>query len=75
MAKIKPDPSGSLGRRTRHENPKAKDVLEALAEEETKRIFVHLPKSLHKKLKRRTVEDETTITALTIEALTQYLDK
>ena len=74
MAKGKPDAGASLGRRTRHENPKAQQVLDSLAEEETQRLHVFIPKSMHQKLKRRAFEGETTISAETIEALRQYLE-
>ncbi|HEV2125675.1 MAG TPA: hypothetical protein VGW38_23220 [Chloroflexota bacterium] len=73
MSKFKPDASQSLGRRSRHQNPKADKVRAALQEEEKKRLHVHIPASLHQKLKLRAVTEERDMTELVTEALESYL--
>lgn len=74
MSKFKPDPSQSLGRRSIHSHPKADQVVQSLAKEETKRLHVHIPSSLHKQLKLRAAEEETDMTAVVVKALTAYLN-
>ena len=73
MSKFKPDASQSLGRRSSHRNPKTEKVLAALHEEEKKRLHVHIPASLHTKLKMKAVQDDTDMTAVVTAALANYL--
>lgn len=73
MPKFKPDANQSLSRRSRHENPKAEQVLASLQEEDKKRLHVHIPASLHHKLKLRAVEQDTDMTAVVVEALNKHL--
>lgn len=73
MSKFKPDASQSLGRRSGHRNPKAEEVLATLQEEEKKRLHVHIPASLHRKLKMKAVQEETDMTAVVVEALEAHL--
>ena len=74
MSKFKPDASRSLSRRSTHQNPKVEKVLAALQEEEKKRLHVHIPASLHKRLKLRAVERGEDMTAIVIDALSAHLD-
>jgi len=48
-------------------------VIALLQEEEKKRLHVHIPASLHTKLKIRAVEQGRDMTAVVIDALTDYL--
>ena len=74
MPSFKPDPTQSLGRRSAHRNPKADTILADLQAEDKKRLHVHIPASLHRKLKLRAAADETDMTELVTQALTTYLD-
>lgn len=74
MPKYKPDARQSLSRRSSHNNPKADTVLAALQKEETRRLHAHIPASLHKRLKLRAVEQGRDMTAVVVEALSEYLD-
>lgn len=73
MSKFKPDASQSLSRRGAHQNPQVEKVLAALHEEDKKRLHVHIPVSLHRKLRLKSVEEERDMTALVIDALSAYL--
>ncbi len=73
MSKFRPDASQSLGRRSTHRNPDREKVIAVLQEEEKKRLHVHIPASLHTKLKIRAVEQGRDMTAVVIDALTDYL--
>ena len=73
MSKFKPDATQSLGRRSSHQNPNAEKVLAAVQEEEKKRLHVHIPASLYRKLKLRAVDDDSDMTTVVIDALSRHL--
>ena len=74
MPKYKPEVSASLGRRSKHKNPKLDAVVTAVQEEEKKRLHAFIPASLHQKLKLKAVTQERDMTELVIEALEVYLN-
>jgi hypothetical protein len=50
-------------------------TLAALRDEDKVRLNADIPKALYRRVKQRALDDEMTITKLTLNALTQYLSK
>jgi predicted HicB family RNase H-like nuclease len=60
------------GRPTRKE--KIIDSVQKI-DEATIRMNVNIPKELHKKIKQKALDEDTTITELVIKAMNEYLSK
>ena len=75
MTKIIPDAQLVLGRRGAHRHPNHDQVVAQVREEETRRLHVHLPASLHKALKLHAVQQDRDMKAVVIEAITAHLRK
>ena len=75
MTKIVPDAQLVLGRREAHRHPHHDQVVAQVQEEETQRLHVHLPASLHKALKLHAIQQDRDMKAVVIEALTAHLRK
>lgn len=57
-----------------HQHPKVKDVSKVTTKEETSRLNADLPKSFYLKVKVFAMENDMSITDVTKEALTQYME-
>lgn len=75
MTKFTPDAQLVLGRRGAHQHPDHAQVVAQVQEEDTRRLHVILPASLHKALKLHAVQEDLDMRAVVIEAITSHLRK
>jgi len=61
-------------KRQKEKSAKAKEQEEKLREEPEHRFTADIPKSLHKRLRIRSAEEDRSMKAILVEALGRYLD-
>lgn len=60
---------------TRRDNDTKAKVLEDVSTEPSKRLNTEIPSGLHKEVKTRAAQEDTSITDIVIKALYEYLSK
>ncbi|MEL6499855.1 MAG: plasmid partition protein ParG [Cyanobacteria bacterium J06623_1] len=60
---------------TRRDRPDKDKAIEEATKPDTKRLNAEIPRELHSKLKTFAAQNETKITEVVIEAITEYLSK
>lgn len=73
--KLKHSTGAIIGKRSSHKHPGVDAVIDDVSREQTKRLAVDIPVSMHKRLKQMAVVEERKMRSVVIEALTVHLDK
>ncbi|MDV2998207.1 MAG: hypothetical protein N4J56_007912 [Chroococcidiopsis sp. SAG 2025] len=60
---------------SRRDNVQKQEALEAAAQEETKRLNLEIPASLHKTMKKRAADEERSVKDMVLQAVGEYLSK
>lgn len=60
---------------SRRDNLQKQEALEAAAQEETKRLNLEIPASLHKTMKKRAADEGRSVKDMVLQAVNEYLSK
>jgi predicted HicB family RNase H-like nuclease len=58
---------------SRRDSSQKQEALEAAAQEETKRLNLEIPASLHKTMKKRAAEEGRSVKDMVLQAINEYL--